>query len=283
MRTLGQSIGVISLGKKIVLIEGTRDSLDKEVYGSIIGAQYPQIVLVPVGGKDTAASFKRATETVLSQTIWGVDFFMLCDGDSGAQSFPSQARSDGRLRILARYHLENYFLDENVWVKVLEHLALPEEDPARDPTRIREILRNLARDHISYAAALKVSNYFRQLVGNVDPLPKGVHNLTVDELCSKMESDRATEASRCGRSLDRATMEKLIREEFLRLATALDTDDESWKSLILGRPIVRRFSAHLKQDYGTLKRLYIRAARAAQPDPFEEIKRIFAEFASDVI
>lgn len=280
MRTLGQSIGVISLGKRIVLIEGTRDSLDKEVYGSIIGAQYPEIVLVPVGGKDTAISFQRATETVLTQTIWGVDFFMLCDGDSAAQGFPCQAKSDGRLRVLARYHLENYFLDEHVWAKVFEHLALPENDSLRDHSTIRQIMRNFARDHISYAAALKVSNYFRQLVGNIDLMPKGVNNLSVDNLCAAMETDRSAEATRCENSLNKATVDRLVREEFSRLTTALDKDDESWKSLIPGRPIIKRFSAHVKQDYGTLKRLYIRAARASQPDPFEEIRAIFAEFAA---
>jgi ABC-type cobalamin/Fe3+-siderophores transport system ATPase subunit len=176
MRTLGQSIGVISLGKRIVLIEGTRDSLDKEVYGSIIGAQYPDIVLVPVGGKDTAVGFQRAAEDVLGQTIWGVDFFMLCDGDSAARAFRSQSKSEGHLRVLSRYHLENYFLDERVWVKVFEDLALPANDPLRDPTAIREVMRNLARGDTSYAAALKVANYFRQLVGNIDLMPKGANN-----------------------------------------------------------------------------------------------------------
>jgi hypothetical protein len=247
MRTLGQSIGVISLGKRIVLIEGTRDSLDKEVYGSIIGAQRPEIVLVPVGGKDTAISFQRAAETLLCQTIWGVDFFMLCDGDSAAKGFSSQAKSDGRLRVLARYHLENYFLDEHVWAKVFEHLALPENDSLRDPKAIRQVMRDFARDQISYAAALKVSNHFRQMVGNIDIMPKGVNNLSVEDLCAVMETDRSAESSRCGSSLDKTTLERLVREEFLRLTTALDKDDESWKSLIPGRPIVKRFSAHAKQ------------------------------------
>jgi hypothetical protein len=279
MRTLGQSIGVISLGKRIVLIEGTRDSLDKEVYGSIIGGQYPDIVLVPIGGKDTAVSFQRAAETVLGQTIWGVDFFMLCDGDSAARGFHSQPKSDGRLRVLSRYHLENYFLDERVWVKVFENLATPASDPLRDPAAIREMIRGLARDDISYAVALKVSNYFRQLVGNIDLMPKGTNSLTVDELCGAIEADRSSEEARCGSALDKGTVDKVIREEFARLKGALDADHESWKSLIPGRPIVKRFAARVKQDYGTLKRLYIRAARTAQPDPFEEIRSIFAEFA----
>jgi len=94
-----------------------------------------------------------------------------------------------------------------------------------------------------------------------------------------MEANRSAEAARCASSLDKAVVDKLVREEFARLTDALDKDDESWKSLIPGRPIIKRFSAQVKQDYGTLKRLYIRAARTSQPDPFEEIRGIFAEFA----
>lgn len=280
MRTLGQSIGVISLGKRIVLIEGTRDSLDKEVYGSIIGSQYPEIVLVPVGGKDTAIGFQRAAETVLNQTIWGVDFFMLCDGDSAARGFSPQTKSDGRLRVLSRYHLENYFLAEHVWAKVFEHLALPDSDPLRDPMAIRQLMRNFAREQVSYAAALKVSNRFRQMVGNIDIMPSGVNNLGVEDLCAIMEADRAAESSRCGSCLDKANLERMVREEFTRLTDAVDKDDESWKSLIPGRQIIQRLSARARQDYGTLKRLYIRTARTSQPDPFAEIRDIFADFAN---
>ena len=77
LHLIGQSIGVVSLGKKIVLIEGTKASLDKQTYGSIIGSQFPELVLVPVGGKESIGSFVKAFETVLNKTVWGVEFFML--------------------------------------------------------------------------------------------------------------------------------------------------------------------------------------------------------------
>jgi hypothetical protein len=166
-----------------------------------------------------------------------------------------------------------------VWAKVFEDLAMPDDDPLRDPRSIRQLMRDFARDQISYATALKVSNHFRQMVGNIDIMPSGVNNLDVEGLCAIMETDRDAESSRCGSSSDKANLEKMVREEFARLRDALDRDDESWKSLIPGRQIIQRLSAHAKQDYGTLKRLYIRAARVSPPDPFEEIRIIFADFA----
>lgn len=50
LRLLGHSIGIVALGKKIVLVEGKESSLDKQVYGSIIKDQFPELVLVPTGG-----------------------------------------------------------------------------------------------------------------------------------------------------------------------------------------------------------------------------------------
>jgi ABC-type cobalamin/Fe3+-siderophores transport system ATPase subunit len=90
MRTLGQSIGVISLGKRIVLIEGTRDSLDKEVYGSIIGSQYPEIVLVPVGRKDYRYRLSAGGGNRVESDDLGSGFlYALRRRLSGARLFPT--------------------------------------------------------------------------------------------------------------------------------------------------------------------------------------------------
>jgi len=81
LRLIGQSIGIVALGKRIVLIEGSGTSLDKQTYGAILRARFPNLVLVPAGGRPLITSFDALQKQVLDQTIWGVQFFMLCDGD----------------------------------------------------------------------------------------------------------------------------------------------------------------------------------------------------------
>src|SRR2546426_2083697 len=44
LKLLGQSIGIISLGKKLVLIEGEESSLDKQTYGTILKNRFPELV-----------------------------------------------------------------------------------------------------------------------------------------------------------------------------------------------------------------------------------------------
>jgi hypothetical protein len=71
LNLLGQSIGIISLGKKLLLIEGNEASLDKQTYGAILKNEFPELVLVPVGGKGAIRSFDEVVDSVLNRTIWG--------------------------------------------------------------------------------------------------------------------------------------------------------------------------------------------------------------------
>lgn len=57
LHLLGQSIGIVALGRRLVLVEGTESSLDKQTYGFLLKNQFPGLVLVPTGGKDLIRSF----------------------------------------------------------------------------------------------------------------------------------------------------------------------------------------------------------------------------------
>ena len=94
LRLLGQSIGIVALGKKLVLIEGKESSLDKQTYGAILKDRFPNLVLVPSGGRSAIASFALLHREVLERTIWGVEFFMLCDHDATPEGVPAGSDAD---------------------------------------------------------------------------------------------------------------------------------------------------------------------------------------------
>ena len=173
LKLIGQSIGIVALGRRIVLVEGEHSSLDKQTYGAILRNRFPNLVLVPSGGKSTIQSFSHIQQKVLNHAMWGVDFFMLCDRDAvpvGATTSAIEESSQDRLRVLPRYHLENYFLDETVIAEIFAPLEA-ENSWLRDPAAIRENLREVARGYVSYAAALIVSSEFRVRAGNLDIMP----------------------------------------------------------------------------------------------------------------
>ena len=163
-------------------------------------------------------------------------------------------------------------------MKVFEALAIPVADPLRQPSYVRSKLRELARDHVSYAVSLKVANSFRQRFGNIDILPKGVDGKSLGELLALLEGKRFSEVSRCSSSLGAADIETACKAEHQRIDDALNQDNDDWKALVPGRPILKRFASFLKQEYVTLKRLYIREAKTTNPSPFKEIEQIFASF-----
>lgn len=282
LRLLGQSVGIISLGRRIVLVEGTQSSLDKQLYGSILRNEFPQLSLVPTGGKHVIQSFDAVHRAVLSKSVWGVDFFMLCDGDTAPDRSDStdDAVAQGTLKVLPRYHLENYFLDEHVWAKAFEVLE-PEENWMRDPAMIASRIKTIARGFVSYSVALSVASRVRLLFGNLDVMPKNCHGKNVQELTDLFNSRARSEATRLRTTLDPQALDKLVREKFSEITASLDSaSDKSWMTAMPGRPILNKFAAEAQLNTARAKRLYIAGATgAALSDPFDDIRKIFRSFA----
>ncbi|MBN1665144.1 MAG: ATP-binding protein [Deltaproteobacteria bacterium] len=171
LNRLGHSVGVVSLGKKIVLIEGTKASLDKQTYVHILKNRFPELVLLPGGGKGNLAAFDQVAEKVLTKTMWGIDFYMLADRDALGDSSTMPRSVGGRFRTLSKYHLENYFLDANILARVFQIME-PADSWLCKPDGIDIVLREIACEHIPYASVLIVANERRRAAGNVDVMLK---------------------------------------------------------------------------------------------------------------
>ncbi len=279
LHLIGQSIGIVSLGKRIVLIEGARTSLDKQTYGAILKDRYPNLVLVPSGGKGLIQSFHAVVSNVLSQALWGVDFFMLCDRDSlpiGGSAADYEARAGGRLRMLDRYHLENYFLEEEVLAQVFKDLE-PAGSWLRDPLAIRARLEQIATTMVPYAVALTVSSHFRERYGNVDLIVKGCHGKNADELSSMILQRAHDEASRFGSTLLEPEVEGAVRATFTDLQASVS--DGTWKARIPGKVILEQFAGVANLQSNRLKLRYLAEAERHATHPFQHVIDIFADFS----
>lgn len=275
LRLLGHSIGIITLGRRIVLVEGESSSIDKETYGSILRADYPGLVIVPSGGKHVIQSFEAVHDSVLSRTIWGVEFFMLCDRDSA----PFGERSDSRLRVLGKYHLENYFLDEWVWANVFESME-PEVSWLRDPAAIRSLFREAAASLVPYATALATSTIFRQAAGNVDIMPKGVDRASDDQVVALLSAAASSESNRVGNSLDVDAVSRTATDYAALLRQSIAVDDDVWKREIPGKPLLAKFASRAGMHQARLRKLYLARAGRDRRGPFSEIYSIFDGFAA---
>lgn len=277
LRLLGQSIGIVALGRRIVLIEGARASLDKQTYGSIVRGMFPNLVLVPSGGKDTIASFDAIHDTVLSKTIWGVEFFMLCDGDTSPAD-PAKTTLT-RLATLPRYHIENYFLHEDIWAEAFAFMEST-DSWLRDATKVRSKFRELAGELVSYATALTVSAKFRLAAGNVDLMPKDCHGKGPDEIVELLTREAADEVKRIGNTLDRAKITEAAQQHYTALRTSIETDTDEWQSLIPGKPLLGQFARAAGLDPARAKTAYINAVAKLGAPTFKDITDIFEYFST---
>jgi ABC-type cobalamin/Fe3+-siderophores transport system ATPase subunit/molybdopterin converting factor small subunit len=278
LQTLGQSIGVISLGKNLVLIEGDETSLDKQTYGAILQSDFPEFILVPVGGKGTIRSFDDIRNSILNRTIWGVDFYLLCDRDAvnslGKDAMAATALK--KIKQLPRYHLENYFLDEYVLSNAFASME-PADSWLRSPRAIREKIREIAVSVVPYATALNVAATVRESVGNISVMPKGAAAANTAQDLAKIILERVkAEGSRVALGLDARMIESLVIYEYSRLDKAVKDDDPVWQVDLPGRPILNKFAAYANIQVGRLKQLYL--TNADKPQTFGEIIAIFQSF-----
>ncbi len=281
LRLLGQSVGIVALGRKIVLIEGVDTSLDKQLYGSILRNRFPNLVLVPSGGKQVIQSFATLVDSVLSRSIWGVEFFMLCDRDAvppHADAVAIERGAAGRLRVLSRYHLENYFLDESIIAAVFREMV-PPASWLVDANRVRAELRSLALGMVSYTVALGESAFYRQRVGAVDLMPKGVHTAGAEELIAKLQERARQEVERVETMLDVSAIEQSARSRLAELNDSLERDTDDWKRLVPGKQLLSKFASKANIDVGWLKALYINHAERTGSAAFSDIVDVFRAFS----
>lgn len=279
LKLLGQSIGIFALGKKLVLIEGAVSSLDKQTYGAILRNQFPNLVLVPSGGRGIITSFELLQKQILDKTIWGIEFFMICDRDAVPPSRDTAQIKSDRLKVLNRYHLENYFLDEEILSKVFDHME-QKNSWLCSPQEIRKVLKEIARTQIAYAAVLTTSSYFREHVGNLNIMVKDCHGTNIDGLVENLMTRVGEEQSRIGSSVQPEEVEKYARSIAQKLQNSLDQDTDEWKLLIPGKQLLNIFANRAKLGSARLKTAYIKEAEKQSVSPFQEVIDIFSSFAS---
>jgi ABC-type cobalamin/Fe3+-siderophores transport system ATPase subunit len=278
LRLIGQSIGIVSLGRRIVLIEGGHTSLDKQTYGAILKIRFPKLVLVPSGGRGLIRAFQTVVDEVLMKTLWGVDFFMLCDRDAlplGKDATGLETKAGGRLRVLRRYHLENYFLDEDVLAKLFAGWE-PPTSWLCDPIQVRQKLLDIARDTVSYATALTVAARYREEFGNLDLMVKGCHGKTIQELSDLVSKRIGDETARFSATANKTNVLATLEATFKDMEQSLTND--SWKELIPGKSIVDRFASEAGVQPGRLKVRFLAECEHVSPHPFIDVIQIFADF-----
>jgi AAA domain, putative AbiEii toxin, Type IV TA system len=278
LRLLGQSIGVIALGKKVVVIEGTNSSVDKKTYSSVLGEKFNDFVLLPSGGVGTLTRFESLRKSILDQSLWGVDFFMLRDGDAQSALVEEETDKQSRLRRLPRYHIENYFLEPTLVARVFADLGCPDSGFCQSES-IKKLIEDLALDHVGYAVALIVERYINVKPGMTNLIPAHSNAMDARTLSSEMCKLAQEYKEKMHRILSDEDITKITNEWHSRIASSIKAGSNEWHQWIPGKPVVKKLINLAGVKDWTFKTKYLQLSSQGDHVAFSEIKNIFGDFS----
>lgn len=179
-----ETIGMVSVGKKLLFVEGNNTSIDRNVFATIAKESKIDVAIIPSDSCTNINNMALMCET-LEKGLFGVELFMVRDRDSlvPEQVDTFHVKSKGRLVFLPFYHVENSFLDPKA-IAVVSRMILFSGAPSAD--EIENKMIDFARQQLNHTISLYVKNEIYFKAGNFDVSPK----ITIDQ--STTISDLAT-------------------------------------------------------------------------------------------
>ena len=270
---MGQNLGIIARGRKIVLIEGEHGSIDRDFYTHIAGVRRRDLAFLPIRGVDTISHFNRIVNNVLRPSLWGVEFYMIRDRDGIPNDVISEfvGQSGGRLHVLQRYQLENYFLQPDLIAQAMKPLCKKGDD-RMNPNYIRQVIFEIAGGLLSLAVQARIVSEVRYGIGNVDVGAKGIGDLSCDQLAEAIAGKASAEKMRVGSKIDRESLTTRVKQVYGEYEDILSKGDMD-KLLVSfpGKPIFPSVAQRLDVSSSDLRNLIKTAAKGNETEVFKDI------------
>lgn len=212
-----ETIGMISVGKKLLFVEGNNTSIDRNVFATIAKDEKIDVAIIPSDSCTNINNMALMCET-LEKGLFGVELFMVRDRDSLApdQIETFHEKSQGRLVFLPFYHIENAFLMPKAIAAVARKILITAA-PTADQIEAKMI--ELARQQLNHTISLYVKNEIYFQAGNFDVSPK----ISIDQ-------STTTAALAAAMHDKKDTILTKYNQEFS--ASKIETRLNKWKTLL---------------------------------------------------
>lgn len=272
-RVIGNNLGLFAVGKKLVFVEGDESSIDRLSYQKIAQAVDPDAKVMPIGSVTNIMALTKIEEE-MRKSVFGIDLFMIRDRDGLSQEQIERLEVSGRLRVLRRRHIENYFLDADTLAAVAERLYITKQKPHLTADYIRQELRRFAEESVGLNTLQSAKDYLGMnygLAGPRVPDPSSLEDSALQEAIMAAVSESA-QALTDGLGDDE--FGAWLRDETTRLRAALD--DGTWISTFQGKHLFRRVCTDLLDDDAIkIQHAYIDEALANGREPIKELVEVF--------
>lgn len=240
---LREAIGMLSLGKKLLFVEGTGDSIDRNVFATLAKTSKIDLAIVPSDSCDNVNNMASIADT-LAKGVFGIELFMVRDRDSLTDSEVGvfAKKSNNRLLFLPCYHIENIFLDS----KAIEHIA-KKLSASKRPTHleIEEKLKEFAEQQLNDCVIRYVTSEARFNAGNLDISPKKKldQSASVDDLKSAINGRKNEMLNETSTIFSDQNIEQRIEYWHAKLSTSIATGwSKDAQSLFYGKSILAQMT-----------------------------------------
>lgn len=273
-RALGSNLGIFTVGKKLVFVEGENASIDRLTYHKLSQEFFPEAYILPIGSVENILTLDRLSNE-LQQSIYGIDFFMIRDRDGLSDEQISSLEKNPRFKCLRRRHVENYFLDENVLCLVAERLYLDTEWTKAD--FVEEKLKEIAESLLNVSILLSMKQYIT-LNGTIDsPRVANAREKSVEDIQSEFISLVEGSHSEVDEVCNSKNLAKKFNDEQIRFQKSLK--GSTWKVLFPGKLIFNNYCGMLKQSPNQVRQAYLDIAIMQNSKTFNEIRNILTSFS----
>lgn len=273
---IGENLGLFSVGKKIIFVEGESSSIDRLTYQAIATKHLPEAKVVHVGSVDNIISL-NAVEKQIRNSIFGVNLYMIRDRDGLSDTQIKNLETSGKLKVLPKRHIENYFLDADLLFKVTERLCLNSTNPLLSKKYIEDELLKIAEKSVNYNLLQNTKEFI--LTNNQLSVPtvKDVDKKDSKDIEKEMQDGIAASLTLLSSSLEQKKISTWMIAEEKRLQDALKTN--KWQSEFQGKQMFNILCGSvLKDDPIRVRQAYTDIALEEKSTVFDGIIKIVKSF-----
>jgi predicted ATPase len=185
-----ETIGMVSVGKKLLFVEGKSTSIDRDVFATLAKASKTDVAIIPSDSCSNINNMSLISET-LDKGVFGIELNMIRDRDGLTEEQVANftAKSNGKLNFLPVYHIENFFIDP-LAIHIVARKILLDKAPTVEEITARILA--FAKKQINHTAVLYVKSEIYFQAGNFDISPNTTitETTTLDELASSFSAKR---------------------------------------------------------------------------------------------
>lgn len=216
-----ETIGMVSVGKKLLFVEGKSTSIDRDVFATIAKASKTDVAIIPSDSCSNINNMSLISET-LDKGVFGIELNMIRDRDglTDEQISNFSTKSNGKLIFLPVYHIENFFVDP-LAIHIVAKKILLDRAPSIDEITSRII--DFAKKQLKHTAILYVKSEIYFQAGNFDISPSITitGTTTIDELANSFGEKRNNLLNQYATQFDNNKIKERIMFWTTRLETSI--------------------------------------------------------------